>query len=99
MLKKTNKISNLSIKNKTCLNYPKKMSLFVQDDTQTSQRQTPVNPAQGLFGLRVATPPFGLLGLGGSQRGTALREELAPVIRELGPEMRDFGLQVREEAG
>ena len=69
--------------------------MSIQDDTQTGQRQTPVNPAQGLFGLRVATPPFGLLGLGGSQRGTALREELAPVIRELGPEMRDFGLQVR----
>ncbi|CAN0093839.1 unnamed protein product [Ectocarpus sp. 6 AP-2014] len=66
----------------------------LQDESQTKQRQTPVNPAQGLFGLRVATPPFNLLGLGTSARGTALREELTPVIRELGPEMREFGLQV-----
>ncbi|CAM9871997.1 unnamed protein product [Ectocarpus sp. 12 AP-2014] len=66
----------------------------LQDESQTKQRQTPVNPAQGLFGLRVATPPFNLVGLGTSARGTALREELGPVIRELGPEMREFGLQV-----
>lgn len=72
---------------------------FEQDEGKTSERQTPVNPAEGLFGLRVATPPFSLLGLGGSQRGSALREELAPVIRELGPEMRDFGLQVRRPKG
>lgn len=67
----------------------------LQDESKSKQRQTPVNPAQGLFGLRVAAPPFNLLDLGSSPRGTALREELAPVLRELGPEMRDFGLQVR----
>lgn len=56
-----------------------------------------MNPSRGLFGLQVATPPFSLLNLSGSQRGSVLREELSPVIRELGPEMRDFGLQVLKE--
>lgn len=65
-----------------------------QDESAGNERQTPVNPAQGLFGLRVATPPFNLVGLGSSPRGAALRAELAPVLRELGPEMREFGLQV-----
>lgn len=67
-----------------------------QDESSSKERRTPVNPAQGLFGLRVATPPFSLLNLGSSQQGRALREELAPVVREFGPEMRDFGLQVLE---
>lgn len=66
----------------------------LKDEGSTKERRTPVNPAQGLFGLRVAAPPFSLLGLGSSQQGTALREELAPVVREFGPEMRTFGLQV-----
>lgn len=70
--------------------------LMMKEDGKTDQRQTPVNPGQGLFGLRVATPPFSLLGLGGSPQGSALRDELVPVVRELGPEMRDFGLQVRD---
>ncbi|CAM9994530.1 unnamed protein product, partial [Discosporangium mesarthrocarpum] len=58
-------------------------------------RRTPVNPAAGLFGLRVVTPPFSLLGGGRPTRqgGLTLAEELNPIIRELGPQMREFGLQ------
>lgn len=65
-----------------------------QGGEQSSLRQAPVKLAQDLFALRSNALPFKLLGLGRSPGESAFREDIDPVIRELGPEMRNFGLQV-----
>ncbi|KAG5185217.1 hypothetical protein JKP88DRAFT_271995 [Tribonema minus] len=62
-----------------------------------NDRPTPYDPAEGLFGLRVNLPAaLDLLGVGGRRDTPAsrLQAEIAPVLRELGPEMRAFGLTI-----
>lgn len=74
----------LSNEDRQVVNNTRRLLSFLLGDTAN----TPYNPAQGLFGLRINSDLF-------SSKGQAqLQKDLLPVFRELGPEMRIFGLTI-----
>jgi aarF domain-containing kinase len=74
------------------------LAFFLGDLGQSfaaNDRVTPYNPSAGLFGLRLNLQPAqDLLGLARDGRASSLQRELAPVLQEMAPEMRSFGLRI-----
>ncbi|CAM9313370.1 unnamed protein product [Chrysoparadoxa australica] len=73
----------------------RKLLSFLLGDLGRRRQQaasTPYSPQTGLFGLEVNVSPFASGRV--TQSSSVLQDELAPVLREVGPEMRAFGLQI-----
>jgi len=78
-------------------NTRKLLSFFLGDSLNSLQvlnRRTPYNPSSGLFGLRLNVPnAFNSINAG-TNSATQIQAEMGPILRELGPEMRTFGLEI-----